>query len=45
MKRKQTRTADQPRRVAGYVRVSTARQAAEGDSLVAQENAIRAKGH
>ena len=40
MGRTKKRTESGPRRIAGYVRVSSQRQATEGDSLVAQQNEI-----
>ena len=40
MRRQNKRTESTPRRIAGYVRVSSQRQATEGDSLVAQEHEI-----
>jgi len=40
MRRKKKKDMDRPLRIAGYVRVSSQRQATEGDSLVAQEHEI-----
>jgi site-specific DNA recombinase len=40
MRKRSKRKPDRPLRIAGYVRVSSQRQATEGDSLVAQEHEI-----
>lgn len=40
MRKSNKKQGDRPLRIAGYVRVSSQRQATEGDSLVAQQNEI-----
>ncbi len=40
MRRPEKKTEEKPLRIAGYVRVSSQRQATEGDSLVAQQHEI-----
>lgn len=40
MRHANTKKGTGPLRIAGYVRISSQRQASEGDSLIAQENEI-----